>query len=319
MKYWYYLLLFNIYTLGFAQIKTDPNKQSSELGKVSWYRDFIEATQQAKKENKDIVLLFQEVPGCATCRNYGQNVFTHPLMVEALENEFISLVIFNNRSGKDRIVLNQYNEPSWNNPVVRIISPNGNTIVNRISNDYEALTLCNRMIEALLLREKQIPEYLNLLQQELEATTNKSIRDACYSMYCFWSGEKELGNIDGVLNVTSGFIDHKEVVKVNYDSQKINETALTQKALEQQYNPISSLNDFRISKKDVHYYLRNSLYQYLPLSELQKIKINSALGNHASAEIYLSPKQKKWLTSAKARKLNKSLIDVNILEAWYLF
>ena len=174
------------------------------------------------------------------------------------------------------------------------------------------------MIEALLLRKKQIPKYLNLLQQELQASTNKSIQETCYSMYCFWSGEKELGNIDGVLNVTSGFIDHKEVVKVNYDSQKINETALTQKALEQQYNPISSLNDFRISKKDVHYYLRNSLYQYLPLSELQKIKINSALGNHASAEIYLSPKQKKWLTYAKARKLNTSLIDVNILEAWHL-
>ena len=34
-----------------------------ELGKVAWLRDYDQAVQQAKQENKPILILFQEVPG----------------------------------------------------------------------------------------------------------------------------------------------------------------------------------------------------------------------------------------------------------------
>ena len=47
------------------------------------------------------MLLFQEVPGCSTCRNYGHNVLSHPLMVEAIESLFVPLAIFNNKEGKE--------------------------------------------------------------------------------------------------------------------------------------------------------------------------------------------------------------------------
>ena len=82
-----YVMLFAA-TYVFAQQKTDPNNQSEELGKVSWYRDYEQALSVSKKENKPVLILFQEVPGCATCRNYGHNVLSHPLMTEAIENEF---------------------------------------------------------------------------------------------------------------------------------------------------------------------------------------------------------------------------------------
>ncbi|MDG1058474.1 MAG: thioredoxin family protein [Flavobacteriaceae bacterium] len=61
-------------------------EQSEELGQVHWYRDYDKALAVAAKEDKDVLLLFQEVPGCSTCRNYGHNVLSHPLMVEAIES-----------------------------------------------------------------------------------------------------------------------------------------------------------------------------------------------------------------------------------------
>tara|TARA_B110000259_G_C13981203_1_gene388689 strand:- start:623 stop:934 length:312 start_codon:yes stop_codon:yes gene_type:complete len=81
----------------FGQEKTNIQTQNEELGKVQWYRNYGEAVAVAKKENKAIVILFQEVPGCATCRNYGHNVLSHPLMIEGLENSFVPLAIFNNK------------------------------------------------------------------------------------------------------------------------------------------------------------------------------------------------------------------------------
>ena len=125
------------------------NSQPKELGKVTWLRDYNKAIALAKKEQKDVFILFQEVPGCSTCRNYGQNVLSNPLMVEAIENSFIPLAIYNNKGGKDKVILDKFNEPSWNNPVVRIINTKGENVVKRVSGDYSAKTLQKRMVEAL--------------------------------------------------------------------------------------------------------------------------------------------------------------------------
>ena len=83
-------------------------KNPIELGQVNWLRDFDSAIKQAKNQDKPIFILFQEVPGCATCRNYGQNVLSHPLIVEAIESLFVPLAIYNNKRGKDAEVLRYY-------------------------------------------------------------------------------------------------------------------------------------------------------------------------------------------------------------------
>ena len=300
--------------------KTNPKSQSEELGAVQWYRNYDDAIAMAKKENKAIIILFQEVPGCATCRNYGHNVLSHPLMVDALENEFIPLAIFNNKNGKDRTILKKYNEPSWNNPVVRIIDADGNNLVKRVSNDYSALTLCKRLKETLALKNTPIPPYLDILEQEIIALTSNTINETCFKMYCFWTGEKQLGKLDGVLDVESGFIDHSEVVKVKYNSALISNSELSTYAKTQDFYPISNSKNFRTSTKDVHYYLSHSDFKYLPLSELQKTKINSALGSRQNAELYLSPKQLKWLQGLRKNKSKglASYMNQNIEDTWPL-
>jgi len=150
------LLFFQLALL--AQEKTNPLKQPVELGKVSWYRNYDEAVTAGKRDKKDIVILFQEVPGCATCQNYGNNVISHPLMVEALENSFIPLVIFNNKDGRDKKILEKFKEPSWSNPVVRVIDVHGDDIVRGINRDYTAVSLIrkNQPIKCIVFgREKE--------------------------------------------------------------------------------------------------------------------------------------------------------------------
>ena len=86
--------------------------QPEELGKVSWNRDYNKALSQSKITGKPVFILFQEIPGCSTCKNYGNNILTHPFIVETIEEYFIPLAIYNNKSGKDAEVLRLYGEPS---------------------------------------------------------------------------------------------------------------------------------------------------------------------------------------------------------------
>ncbi|MFC7357608.1 VPGUxxT family thioredoxin-like (seleno)protein, type 2 [Jejudonia soesokkakensis] len=296
-----------------AQQKTNPKDQDEELGKVAWLRDYDAAIQLSAKHNKPILILFQEVPGCATCRNYGHNVLSNPLMTEAIENEFIPLAIFNNKGGNDAKILKKYNEPSWNNPVVRIVDQNGDNLVRRVASDYSAKGLFDAMVTSLKKYGNEIPEYMQILGKELSAVNNQ--KEAYYSMYCFWTGEKQLGSNEGVLNTEAGFMKGREVVKVTYNPEIIADQMLTSFAKQNNMSPINKDSSYRASKKDEDYYLQHSNFKYLPLSPLQRTKINSALGSRQNAEKYLSPKQLKWLTSLRTSE-KKVRFDKEFNEAW---
>ena len=311
------LLLCFVFVLGNAQEKTSPKDQDIELGKVSWYRDYHQALSISKKQKKSVLILFQEVPGCATCRNYGHNVLSNPLLVEAIENEFVPLVIHNNKGGADKKVLDRYNEPSWNNPVVRIVDAYGKDVTDRISGNYSAKALYDAMVQVLKLENKAIPEYVKLLGEELYAANNSNIKEKTYKMYCFWSGEKHLGSAPGVLHTEAGFMGGHEVVRVKYDSKKISEADLTQFAGKAAISPITSDRSYRPATKDEDYYLQHTPYKYLPLSSLQRTKINSAIGNRLDPIQYLSPSQRKWLKQlVKSNTNEKILFNQSFAEAW---
>ena len=142
--------LLAISLLSSIQFNTLPNHTDPvELGEVNWLRDIDEAVKVAEQRQKPILILFQEVPGCSTCSRYGKHVLSHPLIVEAIEEAFVPLAIFNNRKGKDAATLAYFNEPSWNNPVVRIIDNQKRTIGGRLAGNYSRLGLVNKMLYAL--------------------------------------------------------------------------------------------------------------------------------------------------------------------------
>ena len=294
--------------------QTDSNNQNEELGKVSWYRDYATALNKSKAENKPVLILFQEVPGCATCRKYGNNVLSNPLMVEAIENEFIPLAIFNNKGGKDKDVLKIYREPAWNNPVVRIVDYDGVDIVDRVGNNYSAKGLYTAIEEALTKNKTAIPEYIKILGKELHASNSPRSQDTYYSMYCFWTGEKSLGSQTGILNTEAGFMNGHEVVKVTYDTKETNLNTLNKYAASQKMSPIKKDNSYRQSSKDEDYYLQSSKYRFLPLTPLQRTLINSAIGSRKDAKKYLSPKQLKWLSNGSQTK--ETLYNTPFNKAW---
>lgn len=311
------VLLLLVTNFGFSQERTDSKNQDKELGKVSWYRDYDDAVTISLKQEKPILILFQEVPGCSTCRNYGKDVLSHPLMVEAIENLFIPLAIYNNKGGKDKETLEKFNEPSWNNPVVRIVDALGKDIVKRVGRDYTALGLYAAITFTLKSNNKEIPEFLNLLGEELTATGNNTVKEEYFKMYCFWTGEKQLGSRDGVLNTEAGFMRGNEVVKVKYDEKEITNAQLTKFARLHEFTPISEDGTYRPAANDDDYFLRHTDYKYLPLTPLQRTKINSALGSRKSGEKYLSPKQLRWLKQLKNKKnKGKILYDKPFITSW---
>ena len=284
---------------------------AEELGTVNWLRDYDKALLQAQKENKQVLILFQEVPGCVTCRNYGRDVLSNPLMVEAIEEYFIPLAIFNNKGGMDAEILKKYNEPSWNNPVVRIVDTKGEDVVNRLASNYSAIGLYESMKQALKKSPTSPAKYFQLLGEELEGKGH--IKETYYKMYCFWSGEGHLGKKEGVISTEPGFMDGHEVVKVKYDERKLSKQDLDTYAAKASCSKISKVNGYRVDK-DPQYYLKNSKYRYLPLSPIQRTKINSALADGTDPKQYLSPKQLKWLNETSAKK--ELLYEKSFHEAW---
>ena len=165
-----------------------------ELGDVHWLRDLAKAQAQSKQTGKPILILFQEIPGCATCQRYGSQVMKHPLIVEAIEHEFIPLAIHNNKGGEDGRVLKLFNEPSWNNPVVRIVDANLKDVTDRLDGDYSPKGVTAAMTKALISIKRPVPDYIRLLKESFSMNT----KEITFGMYCFWEGEKRLGQLNGV-------------------------------------------------------------------------------------------------------------------------
>jgi Thioredoxin-like/Peptide methionine sulfoxide reductase len=184
-----------------------------ELGKVNWLRNFDEAVKQSQQQNKPLLVLFQEVPGCSTASGYGKNVLSQPLIVEAVESLFVPLAIYNNIGRHDSTVLTSFGEPSWNNPVIRIMTPDRKELAPRLSGDYSQLGIVNSMIRALENNNQTVPDYLRLLKRELSARASGTEK-ALFAMSCFWSGEEALGRIEGVVSTNPGFIKGHEAVEV---------------------------------------------------------------------------------------------------------
>jgi hypothetical protein len=274
--------------------------QHQELGKVNWLRSYDEALMSSKQSEKPILILFQEVPGCATCRNYGNDVLSDPLMVDIIEHYFVPLTIFNNHKGEDAKILKKYGEPSWNNPVVRIVDQYGKDIQKRLSGQYSKASLISYIAKSFPERNQAIPSFINLVDQQFNIE-QKDIKTLDYSMYCFWSGESHIGSLEGVISTEPGFKDGREVVRVTYDSSKLSEKTLTEHANNASCQIMANYGQYTVDK-DPQYYLKQSEYKYLPLTKFQRTKINSALKNKSEVDKYLSPSQKHWLTQIKSNQ-----------------
>lgn len=286
-----------------------PQKaQPIEIGTVKWNKDFDEALQRSKEEGKPVFALFQEVPGCSGCKTFGRVVLSHPLIVEAIESEFIPILIYNNRGGKDREILKRYNEPAWNFQVIRFLDQAGNDIIPRRDKIWSVTAVAQRMSVALQAHGKTSPRYLNGVAVDYGAS---GIAEAVFTQHCFWTGEQKLGGLDGVVRTEAGFYEGNEVTRVWFDSNKISTATLIQAAqaagvAEKIYLPSTTsqenvsvlVREFRERRyraaptSDQKRQLQGTPMAKLDLDEFQRTKVNAWVRTNFSLALqYLSPRQ----------------------------
>jgi len=308
------IIFLGIFIVG---LNADARENPVEIGSVQWGRNLDKAFVKSAETGRPVLVLFQEVPGCSGCQDFGKTVLTYPLLVEAIEEEFLPVLVYNNRGGEDKKLLNRFNEPAWNYQVIRFLNAQGHDIIPRKDRIWDIGGVASRMIETLKTIKRPVPKYLETVALE----NNKQNHAVCaFAVYCFWSGEVALGQLEGVIETEAGWIDGREVTRVVYDNKKITLQTLVKKAQQADSarkvylpaNEASLLKSFPTGQLDGRYRKaspsdqkkqleRWKVIQSLPgLSPMQKTKINAyATSSRAKALEWLSPRQKNTLRKAE--------------------
>jgi hypothetical protein len=248
-----------------------------ELGRVAWMRDFDAAQAQARRSQKPLLVLFDEVPGCSTVRGFGAAVLSDEALVRRIERDFVPVVVFNNVDGADRRVLDAFEEPRWNNPVVRIMDAERRPLAPRFSGPYtrEAFT-------ALLDSLSPASPYETLT----------------VSAACFWECEARLGRLEAVRASRVGFLRGEEVVEVEFDPRLASREQLlrdatrldcadhvfTRSDVEHRRTrelvgdrAVRTDEALRVSERDTKYYLKQRGRPAAGLTSLEQVRVNAAL------------------------------------------
>lgn len=321
-----------------TQSQTHPGDRPKELGQVDWTRSFDAAAATAERIGKPLLILFQEVPGCATCLTYGDQVLSHPLIVDAAETLFVPVAVYNNVKGRDERTLKFFEEPAWNNPVVRIVTHDRRPLVSRVADDYTVRGIATAMVEALHKSHRDVPQYLELLVEELNARSG-GLQTATFVMHCFWEGESALGSIPGVVSTMPGFVGKDEVVEIGFNPKVVSFDALFDKAKSlkcadkvyartdaQQLFAAKRLGSASVRTEEAirpdrepKYYLLQTPYKSVPMTGLQAGRINAMIHAQEDPDVYLSPSQVELLQLIRKHPSAKWPVAVgtdDLVTAW---
>lgn len=135
------------------------------VGSVRWGHDLDQALKISGETGRPVLVLFQEVPGCSGCQDFGRTVLSNPRIVKAVEKEFLPVLVYNNRGGADRQLLERFAEPAWNYQVVRFLDAQGRDIIPRKDHVWTVRELAQRMIAALRATHRPVPPELQKLAE----------------------------------------------------------------------------------------------------------------------------------------------------------
>lgn len=278
-----------------------PTQQCPELGKVPFGHDLDAALATSKQTGRPVFLLFQEIPGCATCTGFGKDVLSHPLLVEAIEREFVPVVVRNNVEGPEGELRKRFAEPAWNNPVVRLLDSEQHDLLPRRDGIWDPHGIATRLGDALTAAKRPVPGYLQVARDESDPRTERAV----FAMHCFWEGEAVLGALDGVVATRSAFHDGAEVVEVTFLPRRIGKEQLTKAAQAKSCRPVQADAVRAAPSSDQQHALGGTPYGKLGLSPMQRTKVHTALtlgGAQAEreAESWLSPSQAAELARLRA-------------------
>ena len=111
---------------------------------------------------------------------FGEGPLSFPLLVEAAETLFVPVAVRNNVEGYEREVLERYEEPTWNNPVVRYVGADGVDLIERKDRVWDLGGTVTRMTAALDAAPYPIPAWFETVAAE---TASGEIETAAFSMF----------------------------------------------------------------------------------------------------------------------------------------
>ena len=288
-----------------------------EVGAVEWQRDLDAAIEASRRSGKPVLAFFQEVPGCSGCRSFGATVMSYGPIVQAIEGEFLPVLIYNNRGGKDAEILDRYDEPAWNYQVIRFLDGNGRDLIPRRDRVWTRDALAERMVRALEAAGRKVPGYLAVAAYEDDAGAQKKV---AFAQSCFWNGEVQLGQIPGVVTTEAGWFDGHEVTLVRYRPDLVSLNALVDQAVaagvadavylttREQQHDIGGIPGLKVGLLDGSYrrapssdqkrQIRNSVFAEVDLSAMQQTKVNAFVA-------FDTQKATSWLTPAQLAELER--------------
>ena len=99
--------------------------------------------------------------------------------MEAAETLFVPVAVRNNVGGGERAVLERYNEPTWNNPVVRFVDGKGADLIPRKSGVWTLGGQLGRMASSLEAADEKVPGWLATVAAE---TSSSEVQTAVFAM-----------------------------------------------------------------------------------------------------------------------------------------
>lgn len=102
-----------------------------------------------------------------------------PLLVEAAETEFLPVVVRNNVEGYEREVRERFEEPAWNNPVLRFLNGKGEDVIARKDGVWSTEAVLARMVAALTAAQREVPPWLRTVAAE---TASGEVETALFAM-----------------------------------------------------------------------------------------------------------------------------------------
>ncbi|MEM6279334.1 MAG: thioredoxin family (seleno)protein [Verrucomicrobiota bacterium] len=231
-------------------------------------------------------------------------------MVEAIESEFLPVLVYNNRAGIDSELLREFGEPSWNYPVIRFLDAKKQDIIPRRDRIWTLEGVAGRMLEALSAANRLSPKYLEALAGVEVA---KEPAEAAFAMFCYWTGEYRLGGLHGVITTEAGWLAGREVTRVVWDRSVLRFDELLAEAVKYDcadavftQDPrdaeVAANGRLRVGRLDESYrhakvsdqkrQISGTPFEKLNLSPVQATKVNAlARTNPRAALEWLSPQQ----------------------------
>ncbi len=89
-------------------------------------------------------------------------------------------MIRNNVEGYEKGVLERFDEPTWNNPVMRFVDGQGKDILPRKDRVWDLGDVTSRVVQVLEAAQQPVPAWLSTLWDE---TSSEEVQVASFAMY----------------------------------------------------------------------------------------------------------------------------------------